>query len=103
MHENREKATSRKTRTHISEESDSGVVPIKAMIAREGNAAVLAEIVHHRFLLQELMDHLEFVERKIFRLEKEIFEGINMEFWRPTPAFPNFPQLQPPLFRLKLR
>src|SRR5437773_11456798 len=28
MHENREKATSHKTRTHVSEGADSGVVPV---------------------------------------------------------------------------
>jgi hypothetical protein len=62
-------------------------------IAGEENAEVLAEMSkgllrnkmpelrgalegrttdHHRFLLQELMDHLEFVETKMLRLEEEI-------------------------------
>src|SRR6266576_5496946 len=71
----------------------SGPAMLKAMIAGEENAEVLAEMskgllrnkmpelrgalegrttVHHRFLLQELMDHLEFVEGKMLRLEEEI-------------------------------
>jgi hypothetical protein len=40
----REKATSRKTRTHVSEESDSGVVPMngsnKGALPRDGEPSV---------------------------------------------------------------
>jgi len=71
----------------------SGRAMLKAMIEGEENSEVLAEMskgllrkkmpelrgalegrttVHHRFLLQELMDHLEFVETKMLRLEEEI-------------------------------
>jgi transposase len=71
----------------------SGRAMLKAMIAGEQNAEVPAEMskgllrnkrlelrealegrttAHHRFLLQELMDHLEFVETKKLRLEEEI-------------------------------
>src|SRR5438132_2279766 len=75
----------------------SGRAMLKAMIEVEENSEVLAEMskgllrkkmpelrgalegrptVHHRFLLQELMDHLEFVESKIARLEQEIGEHL---------------------------
>jgi hypothetical protein len=71
----------------------SGRAMLKAMIEGEENAEVLAEMskgllrkkmpelrralegrttVHQRFSLQELMDHLEFVETKRLRLEEQI-------------------------------
>jgi transposase len=75
----------------------SGRAMLKAMIEGEGDAKKLAEMSrgllrnkipelqgalegrmksHHRFLLKELMEHLEFVESKIARLEQEIGEHL---------------------------
>lgn len=75
----------------------SGRAMLKAMIAGEHDAEKLAEMsrgllrrkipqlqlalegrvsTHHRFLLQELMDHLEFIESKMTRLEQEIAERL---------------------------
>jgi transposase len=71
----------------------SGRAMLKALLAGERDPTRLAEMArgllrrkipalqlalegrvsaHHRFLLQELLDHLEFVEGKIGRLEEEI-------------------------------
>jgi transposase len=71
----------------------SGRAMLKAIVAGERDPVRLAEMArgllrrkipalqlaleaqvsaHHRFLLQELLDHLEFVEGKIGRLEEEI-------------------------------
>lgn len=75
----------------------SGRSMVKALIAGEDDALKLAELArgllrrkipalqaaldgrvtaHHRFLLQELLDHLEFVEAKIVRLEMTIEERL---------------------------
>jgi transposase len=75
----------------------SGRAMLKAMIAGEKDPQKLAEMSrgllrrkipqlqmalegqvspHHRFLLQELLDHLEFVESKMTRLEQEIGERL---------------------------
>jgi transposase len=75
----------------------SGRAMLKAMIEGEGDVEKLAEMSrgllrnkipelqralegrlrsHHRFLLKELMEHLEFVESKIARLEREIGEHL---------------------------
>jgi transposase len=75
----------------------SGRAMLKAIIAGEQDAAKLAEMArgllrrkipqltlaldgrasaHHRFLLQELIDHLEFVESKMTRLEAQIAERL---------------------------
>jgi len=75
----------------------SGRAMLKAIIAGERDVEKLAEMSrgllrrkipqlqlalegrvsdHHRFLLQQLMDHLEFVESKMTRLEQEIAERL---------------------------
>jgi transposase len=75
----------------------SGRAMLKAMIEGEEDAEKLAEMSrgllrnkrpelqralegrvrsHHRFLLKELMEHLEFVETKMARLEQEIGEHL---------------------------
>ena len=75
----------------------SGRAMLKAIIAGEQDVQKLAEMsrgllrrkipqlhlaleghvsAHHRFLLQELMDHLEFIESKMTRLEQEIAERL---------------------------
>ena len=75
----------------------SGRAILKALIAGEQDAVKLAELArgllrrkipqlqlalqgrvraHHRFLLQELLDHLEFLESKMIRLEEEIGERL---------------------------
>jgi transposase len=75
----------------------SGRAMLKAVIAGEQDVEKLAEMSrgllrrkipelqlalegyvsqHHRFLLQELLDHLEFVEGKMTRLEQEIAERL---------------------------
>jgi transposase len=75
----------------------SGRAMLKAIIAGERDVEKLAEMSrgllrrkipqlqlalegrvsnHHRFLLQELMDHLEFIESKMTRLEQEIAERL---------------------------
>ena len=75
----------------------SGRAMLKAMMEGEENVEKLAEMSrgllrnkipelqralegrlrsHHRFLLKELMEHLEFVESKIARLEREIGEHL---------------------------
>jgi transposase len=75
----------------------SGRAMLKAIVAGEQDAGVLADMArgrlrqklptlhaalegrvtaHHRFLLQELLDHLEFVETKIVRLETTIEERL---------------------------
>lgn len=75
----------------------SGRAMLKAIIAGEQNVEKLAEMsrgllrrkipqlqlalegrvsTHHRFLLQQLMDHLEFIETKMTRLEQEIAERL---------------------------
>jgi len=75
----------------------SGRAMLKAMIEGEEDSGKLAEMScgllrrkipelqqalegrlrsHHRFLLRELMEHLEFVESKIARLEQEIGEHL---------------------------
>jgi len=92
----------------------SGRAMLKAMIEGEGDAKKLAEMSrgllrnkipelqgalegrmksHHRFLLKELMEHLEFVESKIARLEQEIgehlrpFEERKWNSWTPFQAW----------------
>lgn len=75
----------------------SGRAMLKALVAGEHDPKKLAELArgllrrklceleaaldgrvspHHRFLLGELLDHLEFVERKILRLETTIEERL---------------------------
>jgi transposase len=75
----------------------SGRAMLKAIIAGEQDSARLAEMSrgllrrripelqralegrvsdHHRFLLRELMEHLEFIESKMSRLEQEIEERL---------------------------
>lgn len=75
----------------------SGRAMLKAIVAGEQDVEKLAEMSrgllrrkipqlqqaleghvtpHHRFLLQELLDHLEFVEAKMTRLEQEIAERL---------------------------
>jgi len=75
----------------------SGRAMLKAIIAGEQDVEKLAEMsrgllrrkipqlqlalegrvrTHHRFLLQQLMDHLEFIEAKMTRLEQEIAERL---------------------------